>query len=273
MSRSNPALTNPSQHFFEWKGGKGSLEFYDKEKEVRIPVPLPFEFLVLDELAKVTGYSKLDKSGFYSNEVRNTAKDELTIKIKGQTRFTGLYKNEQGIPQVPKGAAYAKSVYIAHKNKAGEYIMGNITMAGSALGAWIEFGNRHVIQSGKVTIKQGAIQESPVGEFYPPEFEWHDTSDEEEKAAVELDRDLQVYLSQYLSRPAVTEEEDAIVNGEPEITTDVIEDGRHTSRSGTDHDDPEDSAAIETYKNVAQNELDHVEEVTDEPINLEDIPF
>lgn len=175
----------------------------------------------------MTGYSKLDKNSFYSNEVRNTAKEELIVKVKGATRFTGLYKNDQGIPQVPKGAGYAKSVYIAHKNSAGDYIMGNITMAGSALGAWIEFGNRHVIQSGKVTMKKGIMQESPVGNFYAPDFEWFNTDDEEEKVAVAMDKDLQIYLSQYLSQPRVAE--DAISNDVPATTT---TDDRMASRSG-----------------------------------------
>lgn len=199
MSFSNPTLTNPAKHFFEWKGGSGQLEFYDKERQQRITVPLPFEFIPIDQLATITGYSKIAKSSYYSNEVRNTVKEEFTVKLKGQTVYTGMYKNEQGIAQVPKGAGYAKSIYIAHKTKSGEYIIGNIKAAGSALGAWIEFNKNNIVGNCKVVMTRGAVQDSPVGQFYPPEFKYESLTPEDFKAGIDLDKELQIYLGQYLS--------------------------------------------------------------------------
>lgn len=204
MSRSQPQLQNPSLHFFEWKGGAGTLEYYDKEQEKRINVPLPFEFLPIDQLATITGFSKLANGSYYSNEVRNTAKEPFTVKLKGQTVYTGLYKNEQGIAQMPKGASYAKSIYIVHKTKDGKYVIGNIKASGSALGAWIEFNQKYKPENGKVTITKGEKQTSPVGDFYAPVFTYGSSTPEEDSEAIRLDKELQVYLSQYF---AVTQAE------------------------------------------------------------------
>lgn len=255
MSFSNPQLTNPAQHFFRWKGGEGKLEFYNKEKEETVTVPLPFEFIPIDELATVSGYSKMAKSGYYSNEVRSTLNDELVVKLKGQTVFTGLYKNDQGIAQLPKGASYTTSLYVAHKNKAGEYIIGNIKITGSALGPWIEFNKGKVIGNGKVVMTKGAEQDSPVGKFYPPKFTYESLTDEDYKAAMDADKELQIYLSQYLSAP---KEQDTPPPVEDDTTN-----------------PPEDKSIVEEYANT-QTKSDEeivIEDMGGEPINLDDIPF
>lgn len=258
MSFSNPQLTNPAQHFFRWKGGEGKLEFYDKEKEESITVPLPFEFIPIDQLATITGFSKTAQSGYYSNEVRSTLKDEFVVKLKGQTVFTGLYKNDQGIAQLPKGAAYTTSLYIVHKNKAGEYITGNIKITGSALGPWIEFNKGKVIGNGKVVMTKGEKQTSPVGDFYPPEFTYEHLTDEDYKAAMEADKELQIYLNQYLSAPKV----DETVSDEPTYDK---EDLPLTTQA-----DEDDQAAIDRAKRADDVVI---EDLGGEPINLDDIPF
>ena len=267
MSRSQPSLLNPSQHFFEWKGGEGKLEFYDKDKQERVNVPLPFTFLVLDQLATITGYSKQDKSNYYSNEVRNTAREELTVKLRGQTVYTGLYKSEQGIVQMPKGASYAKSIYIVHKNSAGEFIIGNVKASGSALGAWIEFNQKHKVENGKVVMTRGGMQESPVGQFYAPEFEYTSADPDENDTAIELDKQLQVYLSQYFAV--------SISHDEPEETP-VIE---HTIVKEIDHQTVYNNIAEHESRSNAPVKQPHAYDEPlpdfpgDEPMDINDIPF
>jgi hypothetical protein len=265
MSRSSPQLQNPSQHFFEWKGGAGTLEFWDKELEKRVTVPLPFEFLPLDQLATITGFSKTANGSYYSNEVRNTAKEPLTVKLKGQTVFTGLYKNEQGMAQVPKGASYAKSIYIAHKTKSGEYIIGNLKASGSALGAWIEFTNKHSPESGKVTINRGEKQTSPVGDFYAPTFTYSSSTDEENEEAIRLDRELQVYLSQYFMAPIDDHdsvETDEIDDTDTKATPEQLRDFEQRKAKLADKQDDDDiKSLLESLPG------------DDKPINPDDIPF
>ena len=143
MSRSSPTLTNPAKRFFEWSGGKGELSYYDKEKQERFTLPLPFDFLVLDELATITGWSDQDESRYWSNEVRSVAKEELNVRTVKGTKEVGLYKD---LTQVrSKGAKYAQSVYIAYRDSNGgidQLVIGNIKMSGVALTAWIEFKKR-----------------------------------------------------------------------------------------------------------------------------------
>lgn len=286
MSRSNPALTNPSTRFFDWKGGEGTLGFYDKEKEARITVPLPFEFLVLDELATITGYSKADESGFWSNEVRSTVKEELTVHTKKGTKYIGFYKNDQGIVQMPKGAGYAKSIYIAYKTKTG-YEIGNIKAGGSALGAWIEFGNSHIVGNGKVVMAKGEKQTSPVGDFYAPVFEYVHATPEEDAEAIKLDKELQIYLSQYLAAaqfnrsneeaeqalPPLDETDFEKLGMPPADTAVMPKDTKDAVRKwdnlgkGSRQEEQDDAEAESLYKSGAALEVDG------EAIDPADIPF
>lgn len=269
MSRSNPTLQNPAQHFFEWSGSTGQLQFYDKEKAERINVPLPFEFLVLDELATITGFDKAANNRFYSNEVRNTQKEELTVRSKGAVRYVGLYKNEQGIVQMPRGASYAQSIYIAHKTRSGEYIIGNIKASGSARSAWFDFSKTVKVQNGKVVMTKGDVQHAKTGDFYPPVFKYVSSTPQEDSEAVRLDTELQIYLNQYLTAPKYDEA------GEP-----VSEEYGHTT---DDKATPEQVADFERRKAEKFADKQEDEEIKslntayqqfdDQPINLDDIPY
>lgn len=269
MSLSNPSLTNPAQHFFEWKGGEGKLQFYDKEKQQNIAVPVPFTFIVLDQLHTITGYDKQAQSGFWSNEIRNIRTEDLTVRTKTGVKYVGPYKNEQGIVQMPKGAGYTKSIYIAHQNKAGDWIMGNLKVAGSALTAWIEFTQKHAVDAGKITMQRGEKQTSPVGDFYPPSFTWSKWDDKEFDAAVELDKQLQTYLSQYLTAPKYDD------NAEPVNDWDVDE-GKATPEEVEDFNKKFEAATSkpEPVTATAKRPVDEVfENIDDTPVSLDDIPF
>jgi hypothetical protein len=201
MSLSSPTLQNPAEHYFEWKGGDGHIEFYDKEKQERITVPLPLEFIVLDQLNGVTGWSDTDQSGIWSNETRST-KDEFVVRTKKRTLYVGPYKNDQGLSQVAGfGGKYIKIVYIAHKNKAGEYIMGRIGLTGAALNAWIDFTKAHSVTSGKVRITGKHEEKKGATVYQVPVFEWLQWEQEEYEQAVVLDKLLQQYLATYLTAP------------------------------------------------------------------------
>jgi len=193
------------------------------------------------------------KGSYYSNEVRNTAKEPFTVKLKGQTVYTGMYKNEQGIAQMPKGAGYAKSIYIV-ENTANGYVIGNIKASGSALGAWIEFNNSCKPENGKVTIDRGEVQQSPVGEFYPPVFTYGHSTPEEDAEAIRLDKELQVYLSQYFAATHTDHDEPDEDDGKatPEQIADF--ERRKASKSQLKADDfPEDDNQ-ESYNQAATME-------------------
>jgi hypothetical protein len=196
MSRSNPQQTNPAKRFFDWSGGKGILQYYDKEKQERVEVKLPFEFLVLDELATVTGYCDQDQSRYWSNEVRSVARDELIVKTSKGIKEAGLYKNLADVRS--KGAKYAKSIYIAFKD-GDEYVIGNIKAYGAALTAWIEFSGTCNPQNGKVLLTGSQEAKKGATTYYVPTFSYMSASSDENEIAIDLDKELQVYLTKYLT--------------------------------------------------------------------------
>lgn len=210
MSRSTQALAleNPAKRWLEYKPRHAELTWYNKEEAKNIPVPLPFEFLPLDDLHTIGGYSKMEKSGYASNEVRDITKDELVVRtFKGGEKYRGLYKNEQKIVMMPKGAKYAKSVYFAFKED-GKWQIGGIKLVGSSATAWIEF-NQQLWKSskkrptnGKVIMTKGELVTSDEnGNYYPPVFEYKEATAEEDATAIELDKTLQTYLDAYLKAP------------------------------------------------------------------------
>jgi hypothetical protein len=217
MSRSTPTLTNPSKHFFRWKDGK--ITYYSKEKQSDIEVKLPFEFLVLDQLATITGFCEPDNSGYWSNEVRKVAEEPFTVKTGKGVKQSGLYKDLTDVRS--KGAKYAKSIYIAYFDP--EYdalVIGNMQVSGASLTAWIDASKKYVVDNGKLRITGATEATKGKVTFYVPTFEWLPSETVEDETAIKLDKELQVYLSQYLApRPNVFDKDDdmqsLIDSGEP----------------------------------------------------------
>ena len=274
MSRSNPDITNPAQHFFQWSGSRGDLTWWNKDEKKAVPVRIPFTFMVLDELATITGYNDQDQSGYWSNEVRSVAREEFTVKTSKGTKQVGLYKDLADARA--KGAKYAKSIYIAHKGPDGEYIIGNLKASGACLTAWIEFSQEHKVQNGTVMLTGGVEAKKGATVYQVPIFEYRACTPEEFDIAIELDKELQIYLSQYLAANAV--DRDTAVNDINDIDQSI---GVATDEQITEyrelkekrklaHDDQDED--VETYKRVASSEP-MPDFPGDEPIDLSDIPF
>jgi hypothetical protein len=200
MSRSNPTPTNPAKRFYKWSGSKGKLVYYDKEKQEEVEVKLPFEFLVLDQLATITGYNEQDASNYWSNEVRSVAKEEFTVRTSKGTKQVGFYKDLADVRA--KGAKYAKSVYIAHLD-GDEFVIGNLKASGAALTAWIELTNKYVLDNGKVRLVGSEEAKKGATTYFIPKFEWAPSETVEDEAAIRLDKELQLYLNQYLTAARV----------------------------------------------------------------------
>jgi len=216
--RGDQPIQNPCNKWFKWTGKHGKIVYYDKLTKENVEVKAPFTFLLLDVLATVKGFDESNKESIWSNEVRNVKTTPLEVK-KGSSLFkSGLYADIKA-DIIAAGGAYAASCYIAFKDETGKLVIGNITMAGSSLGggvhkpadkamkdievgAWIQFAkdNNKEIYNKAVQIvgkdermcTQGAV------EFYCPKFALIDTTPETDKAAIELNKELQAYLETYL---------------------------------------------------------------------------
>jgi len=275
MSRSRPTAKNPATRFLQWKGGAekiaetvngkkteryegGKLTYYDKENGIDIEVGLPFSFLVLDTLHTITGFNESEKSGFWSNEVRNLKNEILVVRTKSGIKAKGTY--DQIKDQIKSiGAKYTQSVYIAFKDDTNELIIGHIKIAGSALSAWIEFQKKFNVDKCAVFITdEPKLEKKGSNYYFSPVFEGQNVSDATNAEADKLDEQLQVYLDTYLAqRPA---EDDGYATSADEL--EEIEDEPVA-------DDASDAPAEEP----AEAEAPKAAEPEQGKINLSDVPF
>ena len=203
MSRSNPreSAPNPAVRWFEWNGEHGTVRYYDKAEKVNVDVPLPFTFLLLDELASVRGWHDASQSGIYSNEVRDTTKDVLVVKtFKGETLAEGYYKAIKDRVN-GQGGHYVANCYIAAKVD-GELAICSLRFKASALGAWMEFRKANRGQLFERAVRIGGFTEGKKGRitFRMPTYELIAVTPETNHQAVGLDATLQTWLEGYLQR-------------------------------------------------------------------------
>lgn len=224
MSRSNPSdsLTNPSTRWFEWSGSRGVVEWFDKEKVNakgekgdKVEVPGKFSFLLLDTLYSVKGWHDPSQSGIYSNGVRDTRTDQMTVKaFKGGTLAEGLYGEIKDRVKA-QGGKFSFDLYIAYKDGAGLKI-GGFNLQGAAGSAWMDFAkdNKNALNTHAVMISGFDEGQKGSVKFKTPKFVLMTVTDTANDAAIELDKELQVYLSAYLKRNKAESQQE--YNQEPE---------------------------------------------------------
>lgn len=175
---------NPAQAYYRWSGGlknvtledgsevkklRGDLVFFNGEEMES--VDLPFEFCLLNQSSSVTGFNPANNARFYSNEfTSNKEICRITKDADGEKEVVAedYYSNLKG--HLPEGAKYQANVYIYNpKTKRIE----RINMKGSALRAWINFGQKN---NGIYfhTIKMSAGEKKTMGsvDYIEPKFEF-----------------------------------------------------------------------------------------------------
>jgi hypothetical protein len=236
--RGQETIQNPCSKWFKWAGSTGTVQYYDKETKQNVEVALPFTFLLLDVLSTVKGYDEGSKSSIWSNEVRDIKNSIMTIKIGSEVLASGHYQDIKAAA-IAKGGGYAASCYIAFKDESGKLVIGNMTMTGSSLGggvhkpadkkmkdeevgAWIEFTKNHKNEIYKKAIqvnKDERVCTQGATKFFCPKFTLIDTNPETDKAAIELNNELQSYLETYLKIEAKpTEAAAPTTEAAPQIT-------------------------------------------------------
>jgi len=195
---------NPVERYFSWNGAedKGYISYWDGEQEQK--VDFPFVFLPLDMLSCITGYNPRSEESIYSNEVRNTQKEIMNVRMGKQTVAQGLYQDIKD-SVVAKGGKYTSSVYIAYKDDSGELHVGNIKFKGSSLGPWIDLQKSGASLSSQAVIVKGAkLDQTGSINFNYPVFDTKDVSEETNKEADKLYEKVASYLE---SRNVVEEAE------------------------------------------------------------------
>lgn len=211
MSRSQPTLQNPAKRFFEWSAKHGQVRYYDKDKKENVDVKMPFGFLVLDQLSQIGGGKKVGHGktkefiGYYSNAVRrfdiNTA--HFIVRSKDGVVGEGKYQEVKAIT----GAKLVASLYIAFFDDNNVLQIGHLKLAGSGMGQWFEFGKGRNVETGRISIARGEECEDEDGRiYYLPAFsQSSELKPETEARAIELDRELQEYLTAYFNKKGWTD--------------------------------------------------------------------
>ena len=189
--------SNPATKFFDWKSNDKCFSYYDKEEQKNVLVPLPFKFLVLDELHTIKGWNDATSSGIFSNEVKFISKEVMTVKpFKGNEIAKGLYKDiKEKI--VAAGGHYTKSIYIMVEDGT----LANIQLKGSAVQKWGEFTQKTRNRLPDEWVQVATALEGKKGavKFNTPEFTFFKSlSEDEANLADEAFNTLETYLKAYL---------------------------------------------------------------------------
>ena len=179
----------------------GFFKYYDKDKGEDIKIPFPFRFIPLEVLVTIKGYNESLKTGVYSNEVKWSGKEPLTVKtFKGGLSATGLYKDIKAEIDT-MGGKFANSVYIGYKID-GKLVICNIQVHGAALSPFIEYGKEHknLTQKGAMQVKTFALETKGDNTFAYPVFEELEITPETELEAEMLGCNLKEYLDEYFKK-------------------------------------------------------------------------
>jgi len=189
--------SNPATKFIDWKSNDKQFSYYDKELKENVAIPLPFTFLTLDELSTVKGWNDATQSAIYSNEVKYTSKEIMTVKpFKGNEIAKGLYSE---IKEKVKAAGghYVKSIYIMLQDGT----LANLQLKGSAVAQWGEFckTGRNRLPDEWVTVEKAIDGKKGAVKFTTPEFKFQKSLSESEMVQADECFDvLETYLKAYL---------------------------------------------------------------------------
>ena len=201
--------TNPATKFIEWKSNDKCFNYYDKESQKNVEIPLPFKFLVLDELHTIKGWNDASSSNIYSNEVKFISKEVMTVKpFKGNEIAKGYYKDIKD-KVVAAGGHYTKSIYVMLEDGS----LANISLKGSGVQKWGDFTQktRNRLADEWVTVAKAEDGKKGAVKFSTPSFSFANSiSDEEANMADEAFNILESYLKTYLSKADI----EVILNGD-----------------------------------------------------------
>lgn len=201
--------SNPSTKFIEWKSNDKCFNYYDKEAQKNVEIPLPFKFLVLDELHCIKGWNDASSSNIYSNEVKFISKEVMTVKpFKGNEIAKGYYKDIKD-KVVAAGGHYTKSIYVMLEDGS----LANISLKGSGVQKWGDFTQktRNRLSDEWVTVAKAEDGKKGAVKFSTPSFSFANSiSDAEADLADEAFNILESYLKTYLAKaePTIVEEEE-----------------------------------------------------------------
>jgi hypothetical protein len=138
------SIPSPVKRYYTWGSDAKGFKWYDKSTgENKVEFPLSVAFIT--SRSTVRGWHDATESSIYSNEVKNTAQEALSVYSskpdkKGNTLLaTGIYKNIKGDLQ---GGHFEKVLY-AYQEGVGVV---KINLKGSSLQAFSNFEKENKAQ-------------------------------------------------------------------------------------------------------------------------------
>jgi hypothetical protein len=215
--------SNPATKFIDWKSNDKCFSYFDKsiadtcqnaeeiKQKANVKIPLPFKFLVLDELHAIKGWNDATSSGIFSNEVKFISKEPMTVKpFKGNEIAKGLYKDIKN-KIVAAGGHYVKSIYIMLEDGS----LANLQLKGSAVQKWGEFTQktRNRLPDEWVQVAKAVEGKKGAVKFHTPEFSFFKSlSEDEANLADEAFNTLETYLKAYLVKAEPIIEDEVLGN-------------------------------------------------------------
>lgn len=197
MSLSNPKQTNPCKKFIEFKGNSGVFQYWDKESKENVELKMPINFIVLDELCNIQGFSDSAQAGIYSNEVRNLNDQVLNVRVfKSKISKMGRYADIKGDISA-MGGKFCKSVYAAliHGDNTLELV--NFQLKGISFKSWLD--KVIDLSLNAVTIRECTDGKKGAVKYKIPIYQGFPVTKELMAKAVEMDKALQAFLNAYLA--------------------------------------------------------------------------
>jgi len=194
--------SNPATKFIDWKSNDKCFSYYDKETSSNKQIPLPFKFLVLDEMHCIKGWNDATQSAIFSNEVKFIGTETMVVKpFKGNEIAKGLYKDIKEKVKA-SGGHYVKSIYIMLEDGT----LANLQLKGSSVQAWGEFTQktRSRLADEWIEVKTAKDGKKGAVKFSIPEFTFlRSINDDEANQADEVFNVLEAYLKTYLAKAEV----------------------------------------------------------------------
>ena len=193
MSRSeqfNERKQSPVSAILEWKAKEtdGFFSVYDKEAgDIAVK---ELSFVLLGERSCVNGYYAKQNTGAWSNEVKDTTKEPMTVMYKKDGKVSkiaeGLYKAIK--PEVESaGLKFHKAVYamVYNSDEVADGTIVKLMLKGAALYAWSQFRDSGGAKQG-IKFTGASIQQNGAIKYNIPLFEAEalaqDVSEESELA-------------------------------------------------------------------------------------------
>lgn len=218
MSRTTQTIiTDPASKIIGWNAEKGHFIGVELATKEKFDWPLPAQFVVLDELQQVKGWSNQYETGIYSNMWKGSEPGFFKVRTneKGGNDFpiTGHWSQIKE-KVLAAGGRWVKIIYAMIKN-GKDFEIVKIELKGLAAYEY----SRQVKNpyAGAVTVKEVSELKKLGKTFKMPVFSKVEVSDAGEAKAKQLDTELQDYLKSYFDKltEAANVEKYAVAEAEP----------------------------------------------------------